>query len=146
MKNAETSPDMFDTYDMSPNPPVPTLTTFAQPARSSANHCTSGQNALPPDLHSVGTLKNFFEIQIGAQSAVAMANTDLATTESDPRSDRSPMSRETEFVDEMKHRQKLMNQVLESLKKKRVYFGANEGKIYTVFTSFAAIQDRNRRS
>ena len=136
---------------MSPEPSVPTLTTFAHPqpsscshsARSSANRCTSGQTTLPFDLHSVGTLTNFFEIQMGAQSGMAVTNTDRATTESDPRSDRSSTSRETEFVDEMKQRQKLMNQVLESLKKKRVYFGANEGKTHTVFTPLATIHNRN---
>ena len=142
-ENPETSPDLFDAYDMSPDPPIPSLTTFtypqsslcSHPARSSDNHHPPGQHAFQSDPHSVGSLKNFFETQMIVQDGLPMSNVNLstqATANSEPNADRSATSKEPVLLNEIQQRQKLMNQVLESLKKKNVHFGATDGKTYAV--------------
>ena len=71
-------------------------------------------------------IKNEIRNETKIQSAML-----LSKKNDEQNTDRSLKLNEIELAEERKHRQKLMNEVLESLKKKRVYFqDTNDGKFF----------------
>jgi len=87
-------------------------------------------------LHSVKSLKKFFETKMVIQRPIQSVQTTSITTSSQPittmdeqKFDRSLMMKEQKSTDELEQRQEMMNKVLESLKKKKAYSRPTNGKI-----------------
>ena len=140
--NPETSSNLFDTYDISiDNTPIapPLLKTFLPPTTNENSPPTNSiftvqkqvstidyedntQNIIMNHLHSVKSLKKFFETKMVIQRPLQTAvSSQPNTTNDEQKLDRASMTREQNSTDELEQRQEMMNKVLESLKKKKVY-------------------------
>jgi len=87
-------------------------------------------------LHSVKSLKKFFETKMvihrpiqSMQTAPITTCSQAITTMDEQKLDRSSIIKEQKSTDELEQRQEMMNKVLESLKKKKVYSRMTNGKI-----------------
>ncbi|CAM2697728.1 unnamed protein product [Rotaria socialis] len=151
--NPETSSNLFDTYDVSPdtiqtvpNAP-PFLKSFLLPTTTITNvndhsptastiftvhkQITSIDNEdnteriIMNHLHSVKSLKKFFETKMVIQRPISSfpttTCTQLIATNNEQKFDRPLLAKEQRSVDECDQRQEMMNKVLESLKKKKLY-------------------------
>jgi hypothetical protein len=157
--NPEASTNGFETYDVSTNiiqtnpiaPPVlksflsssiidnsPTTSTIftVQKQTTSIDYEDSTQNIIMNHLHSVKSLKKFFETKMVIHRPIQSMQTAPITTCSqaiptmdEQKLDRSSIIKEQKSTDELEQRQEMMNKVLESLKKKKVYSRMTNGKI-----------------
>ncbi|UJR14129.1 hypothetical protein I4U23_001123 [Adineta vaga] len=148
--NPDTSSNIFDTYDISndidqtiPAPPpllksslVPSTTESCneyspttsniftvQKQITSIDNDDSTQNVIMNHLHSVKSLKKFFETKmVGQQCVSSISQAASITTMDNLKNDRIlSTTKEQNPTDELEQRQEMMNKVLESLKKKKVY-------------------------
>jgi hypothetical protein len=154
--NPETSSNPFDTYDLSTNiipatsiapslhksflaPPFhensqTTTSIFTvQKQGTSIDNEDNTQNIIMNHLHSVKSLKKFFETKMVIQGPIPPGQT-ASISQSIPANDeqkldRSSMTKEQKPTDEFEQRQEMMNKVLASLKKKKVYSRTTNGKI-----------------
>jgi hypothetical protein len=69
---------------------------------------------------------------IATPTTVDETNTNRLDKINDDKLIRTEMNDDRQFIDDIQHRQKLMNQVLNSLKKKRSYLRVNTGKTSNV--------------
>ncbi len=143
--NPETSSNPFDTYDLSINvtqaTPIepPLLKSFLSPPFHENSQTTTSiftvqkqgtsidnedntQNIIMNHLHSVKSLKKFFETKMVIQGPIPSGQT-ASISQSIPAND------EQKPIDEFEQRQEMMNKVLASLKKKKVYSRTTNGKI-----------------
>jgi hypothetical protein len=156
--NPETSSNLFDTYDIAANiiqtpPPPPHLKSFlpssgidnstvtsslftVQKQTTSIDNEDNTQNIIMNHLHSVKSLKKFFETKMVVQCPVAsvqstpiITNSQSMITNHEQKFDRSLITKEQKTTDEFEQRQEMMNKVLESLKKKKAYSRTAIGKI-----------------
>ena len=160
--NPETSSNPFDTYDVLPDvvqtapllkPFLPPSTTATyndnspttssiftvQKQTTSIDNEDSAQKIIQNHLHSVKSLKKFFETQMVVQRPIPSVQTTPVTTCSQPMTtndeqkfDHSSLTNEQKLSDELEQRQEMMDKVLESLKKKNVYSRTTNGKV--IFT------------
>lgn len=83
-------------------------------------------------LHSVKSLKKFFEkkmvIQRPASTLQAVICSQQIATSYEPKLDRPSVNKEQKSVDNSGQRQDIMNKVLESLKRKKLYSRMSNGK------------------
>lgn len=78
-------------------------------------------------LHSVKSLKKFFETKMVVQQPVSSSQS--ITTNDEQKFDRSSINKEQKSIDELDQRQEMMNKVLESLKKTKAYSRTTNGTI-----------------
>ncbi|CAF1117464.1 unnamed protein product [Rotaria sordida] len=149
--NPETLSNPFDTYDVSPDiiqsvpipppllksflPPTTTLNdnslttssvfTVQKQITSIDNEDDNTESIIMNHLHSVKSLKKFFETKMVIQQPISTLQTitcsQSITTINEQKFDRSSITKEQKSIDESDQRQEMMNKVLESLKKKKLY-------------------------
>ncbi len=163
LTNPETSSNPFDTYDISTDiiqtvpaappllksffppsttvsfnensPIISSLFTVQKPTTSIDNEDNT-QNVIMNHLHSVKSLKKFFETKMVVQQTISSVQTPttiacsqpLITMDDHQKFDRSSMMKEQIPIDELEQRQEMMDKVLESLKKKKAYSRITNGK------------------
>jgi hypothetical protein len=87
------------------------------------------QTIIMDHLHSVQSLKKFFETKMVVQRPAQLtANSALVTTIAEQRSERSSIANEPKPLDRNEQRQEMMSKVLESMKRKKAYTRTTEGK------------------
>ena len=160
--NAELSTNIFDTYDMGAivaqatavaPPPLKSLQPFAStiviidepsstiidPQRSvrpvdTIDNEENTQNIIMNHLHSVKSLKKFFETKMVVQRPVPSVQPSSTTVTTPSPSDEQgrdsslSIARDHRPVDDVDQRQEIMNKVLESLKRKKSYTRTTHGK------------------
>jgi hypothetical protein len=123
------------------NSTVPnSLFTVQKQQTTSIDNEDNTQNIIMNHLHSVKSLKKFFEtkmvVQCPAAAAASVQSTStmtssqpIITNNEQQKFDRSLINKEQKSNDEFEQRQEMMNKVLESLKKKKAYSRTALGKI-----------------
>jgi hypothetical protein len=114
------------------SPTTSSIFTVQKPVTSIDNE-DNAQNIIMNHLHSVKSLKKFFETKMVIQRPVSCMQTAISSqpmaTIDEQKFDRSSMTKEQKSVEDLEQRQEMMNKVLESLKKKKVYSRTTHGKI-----------------
>ena len=153
--NAETSSNLFETYDIAADllETVPSVPSFAQsslpashennsttvpglfpvqklaPAMKRMDHEETTQTIIMDHLHSVQSLKKFFETKMVTQGPAPISTSSaLVTSIAEQKSERSSIANEPKPMDRNEQRQEMMNKVLESMKRKKAYSRTIEGK------------------
>ena len=157
--NLETSSNQFDMYNVSTDgiptvshapsslrsflPPSTTLdindstptasTVFTiQKQITSIDNEDNAENVIMNHLHSVKSLKKFFETKMIIQRPIPGTHitncSQSITATNELKYDRLSSSKEQKPIDELEQRQEMMNQVLESLRKRKNYTKTKNGK------------------
>ena len=101
-----------------------------RPATSIDNEDNT-QTIIMNHLHSVKSLKKFFETKMVIQQPAAGHSSQTTSNNEEQKLDRSSISTESKPTDELEQRQEMMNKVLDSLKKKTATSRTSTGKSHS---------------
>ena len=128
------APPLSKSFFSSPvhNQTSTTTTNFAlQRQATSIDNEDTTQTIIMNHLHSVKSLKKFFETKMVVQQLAAPSCPTISTND-EQKLDRSSISIESKATDELEQRQEMMNKVLDSLKKKTASSRPAHGKTNSI--------------
>lgn len=107
------------------------INTALQRQTTSIDNEDTTQTIIMNHLHSVKSLKKFFEKKMVVQQQLTVPPCQIISTNDEQKLDRSSISTESKPTDELDQRQEMMNKVLDSLKKKTASSRPIHGKTHS---------------